>query len=235
MTDGLSLNRSRERYIVRYATLKPEFKGLFNGPAWRHADTLELTHFRPEGNDHNPKTFAKTLYDESGIYVIFNVHDRFVRCIRTRYGEPVYKDSCVEFFVRPHSGSGYFNFEFNCGGAFLSSYIINPERTPEGFREFCPIPEDEAEGVIVYHSLPRKVEPEITEAVTWTLEFFIPFALLEKYAECIGNPSGRKWRANFYKCGDETSHPHWASWQPVPELNFHIPGSFGEIIFEELG
>jgi len=217
--------------MVRYAATRPEFKGLFDGSSWSSAETLELAHFRPEGSRHKPQTFAKLLYDESGLFGIFNVHDRYVRCIRTRYGDPVYKDSCVEFFVKPDTCKGYFNFEFNCGGAFLSSYIVNPERTSDGFREFYPIPEDDAEGVIVYHSLPKIVDPEIVEPVTWTLEFFIPFTVLEKYAGHIGHPSGRKWRANFFKCGDETSHPHWASWQPVPELNFHMPEYFGEILF----
>ena len=36
----------------------------------------------------------------------------------------------------------------------------------------------------------------------------------------------------FFKCGDKTSHPHWASWNPVDELNFHLPRCFSEIIFE---
>jgi len=233
MIDDLSVNRDSEKYIVRHAGQKPEFKGLFDGPAWSCADTLELTHFRPEGSGHKPQTSAKLLYDETGLYGIFNVQDRYVRCIHKHYGEPVYKDSCVEFFVKPDSGMGYFNFEFNCGGAFLSSYIVNPERTPAGFREFHPLPQDDVRNVIVHHSLPEVVEPEIIEPVTWTLEFFISFTVFEKYAGHIGNPSGRTWRANFYKCGDETLHPHWASWRPVPELNFHMPESFGEIVFEE--
>ncbi|MEW6117215.1 MAG: carbohydrate-binding family 9-like protein, partial [Nitrospirota bacterium] len=42
----------------------------------------------------------------------------------------------------------------------------------------------------------------------------------------------REWRANFYKCGDATSHPHWASWAPVEALNFHLPHCFGTICFE---
>ena len=27
------------------------------------------------------------------------------------------------------------------------------------------------------------------------------------------------WRANFYKCGDDTSHPHWAAWSPLKKVN----------------
>jgi len=39
-------------------------------------------------------------------------------------------------------------------------------------------------------------------------------------------------RANFYKCGNETSHPHWLSWMPLAERNFHDPSSFGQLVFD---
>ena len=54
---------------------------------------------------------------------------------------------------------------------------------------------------------------------------------MEHYTEKISSAEGATWRANFYKCGDETSHPHWLSWSPVKELNFHAPDDFGELKF----
>ena len=206
-------------------------KGLWDGPAWIQADTLELENFRAEGSSHRPETSARLLYNSDGIFGIFRVADRYVRAVRTRYGEPVYKDSCVEFFVRPSSDKGYFNFEFNCGGTLLCSCITDPERTQEGFMEFIAVPEEEAKLVNIYHSLPQVVFPEIVKPVTWVLEFFIPFTLFEKYVGALGKVQGSGWKANFYKCGDETSHPHWASWQPVLHLNFHMPECFGTIKF----
>ncbi len=220
-------------YIVRPALVRPELKGWWEGPAWKGVDVITVACFRPEGSDHRPATSVKMLYDDSGIYGIFGVEDRYVRCVRTRYGEPVYKDSCVEFFVQPASGAGYFNFEFNCGGTMLACYITNPERTAGGFREFVSLPETEASGVAVFHSLPRVIDPEIEGPTLWYLEYFIPRGLLERYSGRFGEFRGGQWRANFFKCGDETSHPHWASWQPVPELNFHLPGRFGTIRFGE--
>ncbi len=220
-------------YIAKFAGIKPEMKGLWDGTAWVQANVLEVADFRPEGSDHRPGTSAKLLYDSQGIYGIFKVDDRFVRCVYTRYSGPVYKDSCVEFFVKPKPDRGYFNFEFNCGGTILSSYITNPKRTSKGFEEFVPLPESDGSQVAVYHSMPGMVDPEIRNPVTWRLEFFIPFVLLEKYAGPLDHPKGKEWKANFYKCGDETSHPHWASWRPVPALNFHMPEYFGSIRFEK--
>ena len=49
-----------------------------------------------------------------------------------------------------------------------------------------------------------------------------------------GKPSaGQGWSANFYKCADKTSHPHWGSWAKV-EVDrpaFHLPAYFGTLEF----
>ena len=79
--------------------------------------------------------------------------------------------------------------------------------------------------------MPAVVDPEITAKKTWQLVFRIPFALLAQYSGSLSIEKGAVWRANFYKCGDETSHPHWASWRPVDALNFHLPRCFGYLQF----
>lgn len=138
----------------------------------------------------------------------------------------------MEFFIEPRPGRGYFNFEFNCGGAFLCNHIVGPTRLPGGFKQASRLPETVARQVCVQASLPRLVDPEIAEPVDWALQFFIPFALLEDYLGPLGEVSGQTWRGNFFKCAEENSHPHWAAWSPVDELNFHLPRCFGEIHFE---
>ena len=220
-------------YTVRYATVQPGLRGDWNETAWDHANTLEIANFRPESSDHRPRTQARLLYDERGLYGIFKVEDRYVRCVHTGYMAPTYLDSCVELFLQPKADKGYLNFEFSCGGSLLCFHMVDPTRIPGGFRDYTPLTEADLEQVAIYHSLPSLVEPEITEPIEWCLEYLIPFSLLEKWAEPSGTVSGQQWRANLYKCGDETSHPHWASWAPVDELNFHLPRCFGTIQFEE--
>jgi hypothetical protein len=43
-----------------------------------------------------------------------------------------------------------------------------------------------------------------------------------------------KCKANFYKCGDELSQPHYLSWNNIKsgKPNFHLPEFFGEINFK---
>ncbi len=208
-----------------------ELQQEWDSPLWRQAPALSIAAFRPESTNHYPQTEAKLLCSPVALHGFFRIRDRFVRCVHDRFQQPVYQDSCVEFFVQPKAGSGYFNFEFNCGGAMLASYIVDPTRTEHGFRDFTRLTMEQGSRVSIYHSLPALVEPEITGDITWFIEFRLPFALLAEYAGPLGEIKGQVWRANFYKCGDETSHPHWAAWSPVDELNFHLPRCFGRIRF----
>lgn len=218
-------------YILQATGAAPKLASDWAHPAWAHAETLTVEHFRPESTDHHPRTSARLLYDAAGIHGIFRVEDRYVRCVRTRYHDEVWKDSCVEFFAQPRPDRGYFNFEFNCGGAFLCSYITNPERTPDGFKEFTKVPAHLGQTIQARSSLPPRTHPEIATPITWTLAFFIPFALFEYYLGSLGALPGQTWRGNFFKCADDTSHPHWAAWSPVDELNFHRPNCFGTVGF----
>jgi hypothetical protein len=86
--------------------------------------------------------------------------------------------------------------------------------------------------VEIRSSLPRRVEPEVAEPLTWQLAFWIPRGVLERYVGGLGPLAGQVWRANAYKCGDLTSHPHWASWAPLDGRNFHLPHCFGSLRLE---
>jgi len=193
---------------------------------------LSIAAFRPESSDHRPRTRAKLVADAQGLYGLFRVEDCFVRCVHAGFQAPVYKDSCVEFFVQPCPDRGYFNFEFNCGGALLASYITDPRRTPGGFAAFQSLAPEEGCLIGVHSSLPPQVEPEITAPLTWELGFAIPLEIMARYTGPVSVAEGEIWRGNFYKCGDGTSHPHWAAWQPVAALNFHLPQCFGQLRFE---
>ena len=50
----------------------------------------------------------------------------------------------------------------------------------------------------------------------------------------ISGLGGRYLRANFYKCGDLLSKPHFLSWQPItlPKPDFHQPSFFGLLKME---
>jgi len=218
--------------LVRAARPRPRLVDGWDDPAWARAETLELAHFRPEGSGHRPRTRARLLHTGDGLAGIFRVEDRYVRSAHTRFGDPVFEDSCVEIFLQPRPDRGYLNFEMNCGGTLLASYVTDHRRVPGGFAAFTRLSEEDGRGVGVRSTLPPRVDPEIEAPVDWQLAFFIPAELLERRVGPLGPLAGQSWRANLYKCGDKTSHPHWASWSPVDALNFHLPHCFGTLRFE---
>ena len=64
------------------------------------------------------------------------------------------------------------------------------------------------------------------------MEEILRIARFEGPQEYAGGNLPEKLRANFYKCGDKTAHPHFLSWNPVgtPSPDFHRPEFFGELI-----
>ena len=218
-----------EYAIARPQTL-PELQGEWDGPAWAGVTPLTISHFHSRSSNHQPRVRAKLLHDDTAVYVIFRVEDRHVRSVQVHAQGPVCTDSCVEFFVEPRTGGGYFNFEANAGGTFLLYYIQDHRRGADGFAKSVPVSGDWLRRLRVYHSLPAVVDPELPGPVTWVLEYAIPMALIEAYAGPLGSLSGQTWRGNFFKCADATSHPHWASWAPIGEaLNFHQPDFFAPL------
>jgi hypothetical protein len=218
-------------YSVHRAQETPSLNGDWQSPVWHAASVLEVSHFRPESSDHRPVTKVKVLYDEEALHVIFRVADRYVRSVQTDYQAPVCTDSCVEWFAQPRPDKGYINFEVNAGGALLCSYIEDPTRTPVGFKQFELLPSALGQQVSIVHSLPAVIDPEITQPVDWVVQLRVPLTLFEHYIGKLGALQGQRWQANFYKCGDQTSHPHWAAWSPVQALNFHQPRDFAPILF----
>lgn len=213
----------------------PHSPDLSVGPAdlsWAKAQVAAIACFRQESSRHRPQSTVKLLYDDDTVYGLFEVRDRYVRSVVTHLGGPVCKDSCVEFFVAPATDSGYVNFEFNAGGTLHASHVRKHARKPGGgFEDYRMLQPEEAGQVKIAHSLPAVVDPEITVPVDWWLAFAIPFRLLNATTGSQTPRDATAWRANFFKCGDLTSHPHWASWNPVPQLNFHDPGAFGTLVF----
>jgi hypothetical protein len=169
-------------------------------------------------------------YDAQALYVIFRVQDRWVRAVSEALHDPVCKDSCVEFFFTPCEDldQGYFNLEMNCGGVIL----LNFQRIAR--KDHRPLAAELCARIETAHSLPRHVEPEMAEPVTWTVEYRLPLDILETFLPIARPGPGVVWRANFFKCADDSSHPHWLTWNKVdqPRPNFHVPEYFGRLVFE---
>jgi hypothetical protein len=218
------------KYRVQKISIQPEVNAVWNKVPWNGIEPLQVKNYMGDKPEHFPFTQAKVAYDHAAIYVIFRVEDRYVKALAGKNQGPVYLDSCVEFFFSPGNDikEGYFNLEMNCGGTMLFHHQMEP-RTRQTL-----ISEQDIQLVEVAHTLPSIVDPEIERDTTWIVEYRIPFSVLSNYHSFTTPEAGSVWRANFYKCADKTSHPHWLTWAPVdfPRPNFHLPQYFGILEFQ---
>ena len=204
--------------------------GDWNKSQWKKASTLVIDKYMGKIPSFKPGVEAKMMYDDNNIYVIFRVKDKHVRSLVQEYNGNVSGDACVEFFFAPDVAlpAEYFNLEVNAGGTPLIFYVTKP------WTGFNKLDVEDIKQIEIAHSLPARIDPEISEAVTWTLEYRVPFSMLRKFSAITKPASGVKWRGNFYKTASESSNPHWITWSYVnnPQPNFHLPQFFGTLIFK---
>lgn len=230
--DGTSMTES-VAYTIRRARTAPGLDGNWDGPAWRDAATGAVDRFHAASSGHRPDTRFRAMYTDGGLHLIFRVRDRYVRATREDLHAMVCRDACVEFFAQPRADRGYLNFEVNCIGTLHASFVEDPTRTPDGLAKATRLPRRLAEQIPIHHSLSGVVYPEVPDDLAWTIEYFVPFAVFEEYLGALGPVAGMRWRGNFYKCAEDNSHPHWASWAPIGDrLNFHTPEHFAPLVFE---
>jgi hypothetical protein len=174
-------------------------------------------------NGYEPRVEVRLCWSPRFLYVRFRVGERRAPVRYTKFQDPVYKDSCVEFFVDmfPEKRMGYVNFEMNAAGTLLAAF--GPDRAHRR-----PLwPEDVADMSVRSGQDDR---PEVGDS--WHVEYAVPMALFRKlYGQAV--QPGDRAAANFYKCGDESEVPHYGAWSPVgtPAPDFHRPEFFGEIVF----
>ncbi len=205
------------------------FEADWKNPFWQSIEPVSIDFAHPASSAHLPKTQVKAAYNEHSIHILFRVQDQYIRALATETHGPVYKDSCVEFFFAPNpqTPDSYFNLEINCCGTLLAQHHTGPRKNSR----YLDI--RDCQKIQVAGSLNRPIHREITEPLTWTLEIALPFEILTPYAPFEKPAPGVIWRANFYKCADESSHPHWLMWSPVitETPDFHRPDYFGRIEF----
>ena len=197
---------------------------------WKNIDSLAISSDNGWGPSYKPRTEAKLSYDDENLYVIFRVEDRFLKCVTKKHNGLVWRDSCVEFFFLPNlfGPPHYFNLEVNCAGFVYMAF----QRVPR--IDFDLISVRDIESIEIAHSHKDPVKKEIEHSIKWTVEYRLPFQLLKKYADINIPTKGVAWKANFYKCAENNSHPHWLSWNEIdhPEPNFHLPEYFGTLRFK---
>lgn len=179
----------------------------------------------PEQFPYHPKVSAELSHDNNNLYLTYNVDEEYVAATALKDNDPVFKDSCVEFFVA-FDDKGYYNIEANCAGTILMSHrkgrkIDVEYASPEILSKILRKP-----------SLGREPFECKKAEGNWQLMLTIPASAFFKHD--FKNLSGVKALCNIYKCGDELPRPHYLSMAPIetPQPDFHQPEFFTPVEFE---
>jgi len=217
-------------YNVTRLTQPIKIDANWDNPQWKNIPVIDITNYMGPVPKFQPEVHAKIMYDENNLYLIYNVHDRYVRCITNKINGPVWEDAAVEFFFAPDSNFPllYFNLEMNCGGTALMHYNLVPRK------ESKQLDIEDIKKIEIAHSLPQIIDPEMSNPVVWTLEYRIPIAMLEKYSKVTHPKKGVEWRANLYKIAENNSNHHYMTWSVVEndKPDFHLPQFFGKLKFD---
>ncbi len=176
----------------------------------------------PETFPYAPLCSGRVARTQDALVVDFRVSGLDLRAQNLTDNGRQWEDSCVEVFIKDPNKADYYNFEINALGKVLACY--GPVREGRTRR-----PQEQMEQILRFGHL--EGGPLDKDGIqTWRVGVVIPFQLIGVDPKHLP----KSIRANFYKCGDKTAHPHYLSWSPIdtPKPDFHRPEFFGELLLK---
>lgn len=206
-----------KRYIIK--------KVQSRNVCWSEIEKADIDLY-PWGKQYTPEAFFQLVYIQNeGFLLKLTCLEENPKAIYENYMDPVYCDSCMEFFA-DYSGKapsalnspGYINYELNSKGTLLSAVGVERNNRIPLFNAAGSLPE-----IKVYKDEKK-----------WSVEVFTPFCLLRKVYKYSEFTSGYTFYGNAYKCGDECEKPHYGMWNLIEKTtpDYHIPAFFGEFHME---
>lgn len=177
-----------------------------------------------EGYKYKPDVSFAIGYTDREILLRYYIKEKYFKAEKTESNEMVCEDSCVEFFVAPAEDGIYYNFEFNGIGTCLLG-------TGTGREDSIRVDPEIISRIRRKSTVGNKPVSEQKGDYSWTITMAIPFEVFFRHE--VKNLKGKVFRANFYKCGDMLSVPHYVTWNPVgtKEPDYHRPEYFGLLKF----
>jgi hypothetical protein len=173
---------------------------------------------------YKPEVRFNIAWGPGEIYLKYYVRESNTKAEKDQPNQMVCEDSCVEFFVSPADDGIYYNFEFNPIGTAL----LGAGHGRADSKRADPV---HIEGIRRLATMGEKPFGEIEGDNRWSLTVAIPLDTF--FHHHVTSLKGKTFRANFYKCGDKLSNPHFVTWNPVKtgKPDYHRPEFFGTLKF----
>ena len=187
----------------------------------RTPSTFEIKNFPwKDTYTATPKTFVTLSYDDEGIIAHLVSYETNLRATETKHNTFVHKDSCMEIFMKyaADTDERYINIEMNPNGAAYSA--VSFDRNSSQLIDPADIDT-------------LGIKTEIFED-RWEIKLKIKAEYIKKYIPSYKHESGAHLKGNFYKCGDDTDHPHFGCFNNIerPQPDFHRPEFFADFVLE---
>ncbi len=177
----------------------------------------------PSSYSYKPEAAFVLVYNEEAFFLKYYVKENALKAIYRNANDPVYKDSCVEFFISFNGEKEYYNLEFNCMGTCMLGYGQG-----RSDRKLLP-----AKTILrIQSDVFIKSSTDGFEGIYWELTLIIPVSVFSYHQHL--SLKEQTCRANFYKCGDDLPVPHFLAWNAVEaeQPDFHLPQFFGLLYLE---
>jgi hypothetical protein len=176
-----------------------------------------------------PAVSFAIAYGDEAIFLKYFVEEKALRSTCLNPNDPVYEDSCVEFFIAFEGEESYYNLEWNCAGTCLAGYGEGKDRRL--------LPPADILKIKHYSQIRSSNEgsgagrAEQANGIQWELTLVIPAAVFIHHS--FSGFSGMSCRGNFFKCGDELPQPHYLAWNNItsPAPEFHLKAYFADLKF----
>lgn len=194
-----------------------EAEGFPTEQVWESAQAIHFAHdWQGKNEDAGRKTEARVLWTRETLYVNFLARYRsltvFADAEANGRRDQLWERDVAEVFLQP-AGSNvrrYKEFEVSPNGFWIDLDIAPGEKRD------------------LKSGLKRRVRID-EKSKMWTTELALPMnCLTERF-----DPS-ETWRVNFYRVEGPSEPRFYSAWRPTgtPVPNFHVPASFGTLVFE---
>lgn len=189
-------------------------------PYWSALPYIEIDNERSE-NPHGITARAQICYNDEELLVHLTTAEKNYIANETGVLGAPCRDSCLEFFFCPNDGDGrYFNIEFNSNGCLYLGI-------GSGVKDLIRLIPDNSKANIL--------APSITKGYDgWEIFYRVPYEFIRRFFPDFKVWSGKKMRANCYKCADTSVPAHYIAWSWLEgePLSFHNTKCFGTMTFE---
>ncbi len=213
-----------KEYFIRKIDHPIQLDGTLSDPIWQAAEVAQLVDC-VTGNQPKLSTTFKMLYNDSYLYIGYEVEDNEIIANFTERDDPLYEEDVVELFLSP-SGNLHYYYEFNFSpnSVIFDAIVLNDDgRENVGRGTLIPWKDWNCEGI--------KINSAKSANGNWSLTAAIPFRALH-LASNKTPESGDIWRANICRIEYGDGETEYSTWSPTGLVDFHTTERFGKLRFD---